>query len=352
MADLIVVLILGIIVGIIFGFILQRGRFCMNSAFRDIILLKEYKLFKGVILILGISMIGFSIMILGGIVVANPKPFTLVGSILGGLIFGLGMVLAAGCASGTTYRVGEGMIGSLIALIGLGFGAYITKMFIMPVIGGVILTPIADPSTGAGLRIAGDATPIVMLIVGIILIGVLSAVNLLPYLKERKANNEPILDFTDFGTKMFKTAYPWWVAGLAIGVLNCFAWIASAAAGRNYPMGITAGWLGWVSFILTGSVLAFNWLVFMVLGVVLGSFIAAIISKEFKIRVPKDKKILVQQVIGGFLMGFGAVLAAGCNIGNFISGIPMGSVGSLVVGIFIIIGCWVMTYILFMRDTD
>ena len=344
MADLIVVIILGIIVGIIFGFILQRGRFCMNSAFRDIILLKEYKLFKGVMLILGVSMIGFSIMILGGIVVAAPKPFTVMGSILGGFIFGLGMVLAAGCASGTTYRVGEGMIGSLIALIGLAVGVLITGMFIKPAMAG-ILFPVNDPATGGSLTIAGAATPIVMLIIGIILIAILSYTNLLPYLKEKKANNTPIFDFSDLGDKIFKKPYLWWVSGLAIGILNCFAWVASASIGRNYPMGITKGWGDWLKFALT-------WDAFLVLGVVVGAFIAAIISKEFKIRVPKDKKILVQQVIGGFLMGFGAVLALGCNIGNFLSGIPMGSVGSLVVGICIIIGCWVMTYILFMRDTD
>ena len=344
MADLIVVIILGIIVGIIFGFILQRGRFCMNSAFRDIILLKEYKLLKGVILILGISMIGFSIMILGGIVVANPKPFTLVGSILGGLIFGLGMVLAAGCASGTTYRVGEGMIGSLIALLGLAVGVLITGMFIKPAMAG-ILFPVNDPVTKGSLTIAGAATPIVMLIIGIVLIIALSITNLKPYLKEKKANNTPIFDFSDLGTKIFKNSYTWWVSGIAIAILNCFAWIASASIGRNYPMGITKGWGDWLKFALT-------WDAFLVLGVVIGAFIAAIISKEFKVRVPKDKKILVQQVIGGFLMGFGAVLAAGCNVGNFLSGIPMGSVGSIVVGIFIIIGCWVMTYILFMRDTD
>jgi uncharacterized membrane protein YedE/YeeE len=350
MADIITVLILGISIGMVFGFILQRGRFCMNSAFRDIILLKEYKLMKGVLLAIAVSMIGFSIFILGGILAANPKPFTVLGSIIGGFIFGIGMVLASGCASGTTYRVGEGMIGSLVALVGLGLGAYLTKFSILSIVSGSLITPMADPVTGGGLRIAGDATPIVMFIIGIIIIGIFSYTNLLPYLKERKEKNEPILDFTDMKTKIFNTSYPWWVSGIAIGILNCVAWISSAAAGRNYPMGITAGWLGWLSFLLTWNITAFNWLVFMVVGVILGAFIAAIISKEFKIRIPKEPKTLLIQLLGGFLMGFGAVTAAGCNIGNFLSGIPMGSVGSLVVGIFIIIGCWAMTYIMFMRD--
>jgi hypothetical protein len=52
-------MISGLVVGVIFGFVLQRGRFCMNSAFRDIILLKEYSLIKAVSLAIVVQMIGF-----------------------------------------------------------------------------------------------------------------------------------------------------------------------------------------------------------------------------------------------------------------------------------------------------
>ncbi|GAH43789.1 unnamed protein product, partial [marine sediment metagenome] len=52
--------VVGLLIGAIFGFILQRGRFCMNSAFRDIILLKEYKLAKAVLVSLAVLMVGFA----------------------------------------------------------------------------------------------------------------------------------------------------------------------------------------------------------------------------------------------------------------------------------------------------
>ncbi|GAI59268.1 unnamed protein product, partial [marine sediment metagenome] len=97
------------------------GRFCMNSAFRDIILLKEFKLAKAVVIALITLMIGFAIFAFAGVIHLAPKPLKIWGAVVGGLVFGIGMVLAAGCASGTTYRVGEGMIGSLIAGIGLTF---------------------------------------------------------------------------------------------------------------------------------------------------------------------------------------------------------------------------------------
>lgn len=358
MVDILVTIIPGLLFGIIFGFILQRGRFCMNSAFRDIILLKEYKLAKGVLIALGVSMIGFSIMILGGIVTANPKPFTGLGSILGGFIFGIGMVLASGCASGTTYRVGEGMTGSFVALLGIGMGVAYAKTGVGAAGGAALKTTIPDPVSGGALTIAGEATPIVMLIIGIALIAVLVYFHLLPYLKERKEKNEAILDFSDMKTKIFKTAYPWWVSGLAIGILNCGAWVSNAMAasldpghGANYPMGITGGWYAWLNW-SENNADALNWFAFLVAGIVLGAMIAAIISKEFKIRIPKDGKTLLLQFLGGILMGWAAAVAGGCNIGNLLSGIPMGSVGSLMTGIFIVIGCWVMAYLMFMRGED
>lgn len=68
-------LVAGLIIGAIFGFILQRGRFCMNSAFRDIILLKEFKLAKAVAVSLVVLMVGFAIFALSGVIGLTPKPF-------------------------------------------------------------------------------------------------------------------------------------------------------------------------------------------------------------------------------------------------------------------------------------
>jgi len=121
--EFIYALIVGLLVGALFGFVLQRGRFCMNSAFRDIILLKEFKLAKAVAVALVVLMVGFAIFALSGVITLAPKPLKIWGAIVGGLVFGIGMVLAAGCASGTTYRVGEGMMGSVVAAFGLTTGA-------------------------------------------------------------------------------------------------------------------------------------------------------------------------------------------------------------------------------------
>ena len=66
--------ITGLFVGILFGFVLQRGRFCMNSAFRDIVLFKDYALLKTVAAALLVSLAGFAIMDLTGVITLAPKP--------------------------------------------------------------------------------------------------------------------------------------------------------------------------------------------------------------------------------------------------------------------------------------
>ena len=109
----------GLIVGIIFGFVMQRGRFCMNSAIRDTALLQDYTLLKSVGVAILVEMVGFAIMSAAGIITINPKPLFWGANLAGSFIFGVGMVIAGGCASGITYRVGEGMMGALAAVIGL-----------------------------------------------------------------------------------------------------------------------------------------------------------------------------------------------------------------------------------------
>ncbi|MHA1459636.1 MAG: YeeE/YedE family protein [Promethearchaeota archaeon] len=335
------IFISGIVVGILFGFVLQRGRFCMNSAFRDIVVLKEYSLLKSVMVALLTCMIGFGILSLAGIITFNPKPFTLFGSIIGGFIFGMGMVLAAGCASGTTYRVGEGMMGSFVALLGLAIGALATAA-------GVLSGPkTALQSYNFGpIMVFGTLTPIFTLIIGVIGFALVLYKWILPAIKEDKGKGEE----SGLITKIFKKGWPWYTTGIVIGIVNVIAWPLSFAAGRNYPLGITAGWLGNLKYLITGDPTVLNWLTWMVIGVVLGGLIASLIAGEFKLRTPKDGKILLYQFVGGFLMGFGAVVAMGCNIGNLLSGIPQWSVGSIVVAAGIILGTWLMAYILFMRE--
>ncbi len=86
----------------------------------------------------------------------------------------------------------------------------------------------------------------------------------------------------------------------------------------------------------------------LIVGIVVGAAIAALIAKEFKLRVPPGR-MLVQTFIGGALMGFGAVCSTGCNIGHILSGVPQLSIGSLIAGTSIVLGTWLAAYPMFVR---
>ena len=341
--EFIYALIVGLLVGALFGFVLQRGRFCMNSAFRDIILLKEFKLAKAVAVALVVLMVGFAIFALSGVITLAPKPLKIWGAIVGGLVFGIGMVLAAGCASGTTYRVGEGMMGSVVAAFGLTTGALMTA-------GGVLTelkTALQSTTIGTGAPLtlfgeAGELTPIFMLILGLVGMALMFYFWALPALKKRKDTDAPLVKFDNAFESIFKKGYPWWVTGIVIGIIGIIGYVAGQGV-----LGITGGWMDISKWLTLNDPLA--WPGFIIVGTILGSLIAALISGEFKLRVPKDAFTLLKQFFGGILMGFGAVTAMGCNITNILGGVPQLSLHSIITGACIMFGSWIMAYLLFMR---
>jgi uncharacterized membrane protein YedE/YeeE len=98
---------------------------------------------------------------------------------------------------------------------------------------------------------------------------------------------------------------------------------------------------------------ALSWTAWMVMGLMLGSFMGAKFAGEYKMTSPKTGKPIMLAFIGGLMLGVGAVFSAGCNITNMLSGIPMLSVGSLTFTIFMILGVWLMAYIIFKwRESD
>ena len=111
------------LVGLAFGFVLQKGRFCVNTGFRDIILMKDFTVFRAYILAVVVAIVGANLIEDIGIFSNNygqlyRQQFFPVANIVGGYIFGLGIVLAGGCGSGILYRIGEGLIAALVAVLG------------------------------------------------------------------------------------------------------------------------------------------------------------------------------------------------------------------------------------------
>ena len=95
--------------GLVFGIILQRSGFCITASFRDLFITGGGGLARGMIVALIVAMLGFSVLNERGI----RDPFVLpLGwrTFAGGYIFGLGMVIAGGCATGTLFRIGESKV--------------------------------------------------------------------------------------------------------------------------------------------------------------------------------------------------------------------------------------------------
>ncbi|MBW6518712.1 MAG: YeeE/YedE family protein [ANME-2 cluster archaeon] len=142
---------------------------------------------------------------------------------------------------------------------------------------------------------------------------------------------------------------PPWVTGLLLAVLNTLLFVYF-----NRPWGIGGAEMKLVAAVENrvipshvSSNLHFqtftpevNWFVMFIIGIVIGAFISANLGRDFKVRVPQERKWLAYTFMGGMLMGLGERIGNGCNVGHILSGVPQFSIASLVGGVFIVVGAY------------
>ncbi len=113
-----------LVAGFGIGFILHRSRFCFSRVFREPFMTGEGEMTKAMILAIALGApVGAALIAKGTIdpYLAVPSRFW-IGSLLGGLVFGVGMIFAGGCASGSLWRVGEGHLKLVVAVLFFGWG--------------------------------------------------------------------------------------------------------------------------------------------------------------------------------------------------------------------------------------
>jgi uncharacterized protein len=136
------------IIGLGFGYVLQRSRFCFTASMRDPILTGSTALTKAVVMALALASLGYMALQMKatGVGLENlgtdalKSPTALPGhvrdvgvhTIIGGFVFGIGAVIAGGCASGTLMRMGEGFVQQWIAIIFFIAGSVI-GMVLLPI---------------------------------------------------------------------------------------------------------------------------------------------------------------------------------------------------------------------------
>ncbi|TVR60315.1 MAG: YeeE/YedE family protein [Spirochaetaceae bacterium] len=316
----------GLVLGLALGYSLQRGGFCMNSAFRSLVFDKDRSLIRAWIVVLVINVIGVNLLTEIGFLSPLVAPLFWPALLVGGFLFGIGMVLAGGCASGTYYRCGRGMLGSTGALIGFavgtaaldGGGAWIAQRYLRAP---TITIEGAEPTL---FNLFGLSTPVGRwMLIGALVIAALWYLARAP-------------------EQRFVLGWGWRKTGLAVGVLALGAWVISSLTGRHFGLSFTQPTVSVTRFLISGDSSGVSIATWMLLGVPAGAFIAAKIRGEARWSLP-EAKTLARQTSAGLAMGAGASIAGGCNIGHSITGIATLSVGSIVGTIAIMLGCWAMT---------
>lgn len=302
-------IITGLLIGLVLGFVFQRGRFCVTGAFRDIFIAGSTRWFSAFILLIAVHAVGLMALGTLGIITLETDPFPWLASIVGGFIFGFAIILAGGCATGTYYRSGEGLIGSWFALI--FYALFSAFMKAGPAAGftewirGITLEQGSLPAT-FGLSPWVFAVVLAAIAAALVVHHQRKAKTPLAALPPRKSGLAHLL--TEKRWNPFATA-------AVIGIIATIAWPLSAATGRNAGLGITTPSSNLAQYLTTGDVDLIDWGVMLILGILTGSFIAAKASGEFRLRVP-DAPTVVKSIGGGVLMGVGAAIAGGCTVGN------------------------------------
>jgi hypothetical protein len=286
-----------------------------------------------------VEMIGFAIMDMTGIQAIAPKPFFLAANLVGSFTFGVGMVLAGACASGLTYRTGEGMVSGIVAALGLTAGALLTAA-------GGFLNPTAA-ALQANVVKSGEANLTLANLLGVPYYALALGIAMVALVAWVLIGKPFSLETTSAKTKTAKgvsRGWGWMTTGIVIGLIAIVAFPLSVAAGRPSPLGITDGWMGLYKAVFEGG--ALGWAPLLIIGIIAGSLAAALINREFKFRVP-SAGMLLQVSIGGLLMGFGAVCSGGCNITHILSGLPQLSVASIFATLAVVAGAWLTAYLIF-----
>jgi uncharacterized membrane protein YedE/YeeE len=350
------------LLGIGAGFTLQRARFCFASAFRDIFLFGSGRMMNGILVGLAVATVGSSLVMFrlvprAAFGILPPEAHVLpvgITTIIGGVLFGVGMVLAGGCVSGSLYRMAEGYVASWVSVggivIGLGILAHSWNWWYDTVISAepeIWLPSILNLGYGGGVALT--------------LLGLLGVYLLVTWWQSRSGLIGPMLPSRSpspgaFGQEisaiwrtvfvqgwspvaggavlggiavlMYLVHMPWGVTGELARWSNGIMGILGVAA----PVAKGAAEIGGCAVRMQTSGV-FTHTFGVTVGLLPGAFVAALLAREFKLRFPKERKRYVQSLVGGVLMGYGSGLAIGCTIGAFFSSVASLSVSGWLFGL-------------------
>jgi len=320
----------GLAIGALLGVIVQRSKFCMAAAVSNLVLMRDYRQLHAYLASIAVAISGAQLLDLTGLIELNASGYrsaqiNWLGAMIGGLVFGFGTMLAGGCVGRTLVRVGEGNLGALIALGAIAFAAAMTLYgFVEPLriwlsTRNSFSVESGDASFSSVLQLPAALTT-TMLVTACLL--------LILFVGKRSRSTGLLL------------------AGAGIGLLVVAGWAITGYFSQDLfslhrPSSLSyAGPLANTSVVITtGSLLGMStqFGIALVVGTIAGAILISVITHSFKWTLP-DKKHVAHLLVGGSFMGFGAILAGGCNIGQGLSGLSTGSIQSLIAVLAIALG--------------
>jgi len=306
---------LSIFIGFVYGVIAQRKQFCFSGGIKDLILFKHTRRTASLVVAITTAILFTqAISYIYSIDLTQTRYYLNINYlfiIIGGIMFGYGMMISDGCSSRHLIKVAQGEKDSFFILLTLGLFSYITYSMFSSFHEFIYTSKIIELTTSL------QVLEIPLYLVAPVLLYLL-------YLNLKKCMNFfQVLD------------------GFAIGLLISFAWFVTAILSQEffieistqslsfvYPLGKIVEYVqsGFNSIYLIFSVL-------IVIGVVLGSFISSRFNKKYSKKFMCDNSqqnppSLFKKLIGGAFMGVGGILAVGCTVGQGLSGVSSLSLAS------------------------
>ena len=337
------------LIGGALGMTLYHASFGFTSSWRVFIKERRGRGLRAQMIMLALAVLLFFPALGAGELFGNPvkgnvNPVSM-SVMIGAFIFGIGMQLGGGCASGTLYTVGGGSARMLVTLLFFCIGSVIATShldwwFALPHLEPISLVESLGVLPG--------------LLLSFIVFAIIAAATV--YFEKKRHGSLEIEPSSEHqGWKRFiRGPWPLIWGGIILTLLN-FATLA--LAGR--PWGVTSAlavWgakgaslvgidvASWDYWQQAGNAKAlanslwYDITSMMNFGIMLGALLAASLAGKFAPNFNIPKRSLIAAVVGGIMLGYGARLAYGCNIGAYFSGIASGSLHGWLWLVFAFIG--------------
>ena len=317
------------LVGLAAGVILYHAAFGFTGAWREVARTGRSAGLRAQMVMLGVTVLIFTPLIsmgeIGGIALRGSVAPVNLGVVCGAFLFGIGMQLGGGCASGTLFTAGSGNVRMLVTLASFIAGSVLGTLHWQRWQGVPGFEPMAlSRSFG---------------VVGGILISMalFAGVYLAAAAWEKRHHGDLLSTTSASSPTLLRGPWPLIAGALALAAVNVATLLL---AGR--PWGVTAafalwgakflGGIGidishWAYWSRPGQLASLNGSLFeditsvMNFGIMLGALMAASLAHKFSPSIRIPARSLLAAVVGGLMLGYGARIAFGCNIGAYFGGI-------------------------------